>query len=102
MPPRKLSKAGRYPANVFWNDEDDGFIAAAPDLPSSSAFGRTAAEALAELEQAIEAWIEAATAAGNPIPEPSRPSAPEYEAGEWTEELMEDAAKISYRRSSPR
>src|SRR3984893_4990519 len=64
----------RYPANVFWSDEDGGFIATAPDLPGSSAFGETESEALAELHDAIDAWIEAAGAAGNPIPEPSRPS----------------------------
>jgi antitoxin HicB len=64
----------RYPAQVFWSDEDEGFIATAPDLPGSSAFGETKEEALAQLEYAIEGWIEAAQAAGNPIPEPSRPA----------------------------
>jgi antitoxin HicB len=68
-----VSEAGRYPASVFWSDEDAGFIATAPDLPGSSAFGETQSEALAQLQQAIEAWIEAANAAGNPVPEPSRP-----------------------------
>jgi predicted RNase H-like HicB family nuclease len=28
-----------YPARVFWSDEDNGFIALAPDLPGCSAFG---------------------------------------------------------------
>jgi predicted RNase H-like HicB family nuclease len=64
--------ARRYPASVFWSDEDGGFIAIAPDLPGCSAFGETKPEALFELEEAIRAWIEAANAAGNPIPEPSR------------------------------
>ena len=64
----------RYPVNMFWSDEDEGFIATAPDLPGSSAFGESQAEALAQIEHAIEAWIEAAHAAGNPIPEPSRPA----------------------------
>ena len=62
-----------YPSQVFWSDEDGGFIATAPDLPGCSAFGATEAEALAELKDAIAAWISAATAAGNPIPAPSRP-----------------------------
>jgi predicted RNase H-like HicB family nuclease len=66
--------AQRYPANVFWNDDDEGFIALAPDLPGCSAFGESQSEALEELEHAIEAWIEAARAAGNPIPEPTRPT----------------------------
>ncbi len=69
-----VSEPTRYPKHVFWSDEDEGFIAVAPDLPGSSAFGETEAEALAELDQAIEAWIEAARAAGNAVPVPSRPA----------------------------
>jgi predicted RNase H-like HicB family nuclease len=60
-----------YPAEVFWSEEDGGWIAAAPDLPGCSAFGESRPEALKELELAIEAWIEAAKAAGNAIPQPS-------------------------------
>ena len=64
----------RYPKQVFWSDEDDGFIAVAPDLPGSSAFGASEAEAIAELDHAIEAWIEAARTAGNSVPRPSEPA----------------------------
>jgi antitoxin HicB len=69
-----MSDPRRYPTNVFWSDEDDGFIAVATDLPGCSAFGETQPEALAELQDAITAWIEAARSAGNPIPEPSKPA----------------------------
>lgn len=61
----------RYPAQVFWSDEDEGFIAVAPDLPGCNAFGETQAEALSELEDAIAAWKQAALRAGNSIPAPS-------------------------------
>ena len=64
----------RYPATVYWSDEDEGFIATAADLPGCSAFGDTQQEALTELQDAIVAWIEAARAAGNPVPMPSDPS----------------------------
>jgi len=60
-----------YPAEAFWSEEDGGWIAVAPDLPGCSAFGESRPEALKELEPAIEAWIEAAKAAGNAIPQPS-------------------------------
>lgn len=63
----------RFPASVFWSDDDEGFIALAPDLPGCSAFGATAEEALRELETAKEAWLEATSKAGNPIPKPSAP-----------------------------
>lgn len=61
----------RYPAEVFFSDEDEGFIALAPDLPGCSAFGETAEEALRELQPAIQVWLDAAGKAGNPIPQPS-------------------------------
>jgi predicted RNase H-like HicB family nuclease len=69
-----VTDPSRYPAQVFWSDEDKGFIAIAPDLPGCSSFGDTQVQALAELQDAIEAWIEAARAANNPIPEPSDPA----------------------------
>jgi predicted RNase H-like HicB family nuclease len=66
-----LPETKRYPATVFFSEEDGGFIAIAPDLPGCSAFGESQIEALDQLGRAIDAWIEAARAAGNPIPEPS-------------------------------
>jgi predicted RNase H-like HicB family nuclease len=71
----------RYPAQVFWSDEDEGFIALAPDLPGCSAFGDTQHEAIGQLHGAIAAWIQAAEAAGNPIPEPSKPAEPVQHSG---------------------
>lgn len=76
-----MSEARRYPKHVFWSDEDEGFIALAPDLPGASAFGETEAEAVAELDQAIDAWVEAARAAGNAVPTPSRPAAASLPSG---------------------
>jgi predicted RNase H-like HicB family nuclease len=67
-----VKNAGRYPKQIFWDDEDEGFIAIAPDLPGCSAFGETEQEALSELDDAIMAWISAAQAAGNVVPKPSR------------------------------
>ena len=61
----------KYAVEFFWSDEDEGFIAVVPDLPGCSAFGETRAAAAAEIEDAIAAWMEAAHAAGNPIPAPS-------------------------------
>ncbi len=59
-----------YHINIFYSDEDDGYIADIPDLVACSAFGATPAEALAELEQAKEAWLEVARETGKPIPAP--------------------------------
>jgi antitoxin HicB len=65
-----VTDASRYPARVFWSEEDRGFIAEAVDLPGCSAFGETQAEAIGELQNAIKAWIAAAKDAGNPVPQP--------------------------------
>ena len=59
-----------YHINIFYSDEDGGYIADIPDLEACSAFGATAEEALAEVELAKKAWIEAAREARKPVPEP--------------------------------
>jgi len=56
--------------NIFYSDEDQGYIADIPDLDSCSAFGDTPEEALSEVKLAKEAWLEAAAENGKPIPAP--------------------------------
>jgi predicted RNase H-like HicB family nuclease len=60
-----------YHINIFFSDEDEGYIADIPDLECCSAFGQTPEEALCELEKAKEAWLATARSAGNPIPPPT-------------------------------
>ncbi len=60
-----------YHINIFFSEEDGGYIADIPDLPHCSAFGKSPEEALAEVLTAKTAWLEAAKAEGKPIPEPS-------------------------------
>ena len=57
-----------YPLEIFWSEEDEGFIAEVPDLPGCSAWGATEEKAAREAQKAIAAWLEAAQAAGMPIP----------------------------------
>lgn len=59
-----------YHINIFFSDEDDGYIADVPDLAACSAFAPTPTEALAEVEVAKSAWLESARASGRPIPPP--------------------------------
>lgn len=59
-----------YRINIFWSDEDGGYIADIPDLETCSAFGNTPEEALAEVEIAKDAWLTAARETGKPIPKP--------------------------------
>jgi predicted RNase H-like HicB family nuclease len=59
-----------YHINIFYSEEDGGYIADIPDLEFCSAFGDTPEKALAELERAKEAWLEAARELGKRIPRP--------------------------------
>jgi predicted RNase H-like HicB family nuclease len=59
-----------YHINLFYSEEDGGYIADIPDLKHCSAFGPTPEEALQEVLVAKKAWLEAAQAAGKPIPAP--------------------------------
>ena len=59
-----------YHINIFYSEEDEGYIADIPDLEACSAFGRTPEEALAEVGRAKEAWIGSAMEAGRSIPKP--------------------------------
>ena len=64
-----------YHINLFWDKRSDRWVAAVPDLPGCSAHGATPAEAAAEVQVAIQAWLETARAEGLAIPEPRyRPS----------------------------
>ncbi len=60
-----------YHINIFFSDEDEGYIADIPDLPHCAAFGETQEQALAEVLKAKAAWLETARAENKPIPEPS-------------------------------
>ena len=57
-----------YHINIFYSDEDEGYIADIPDLKFCSAFGDTPEEALREVLIAKTAWLEAALEEGKPIP----------------------------------
>jgi predicted RNase H-like HicB family nuclease len=46
-----------YHINLFYSDEDGGYIADIPDLKSCSAFGPTPEEALREVQIAKTAWL---------------------------------------------
>lgn len=59
-----------YHINIFFSEEDEGYIADIPDLETCSAFGSTPTEALAEVEIAKNAWLEAAREQGKNIPYP--------------------------------
>ena len=56
--------------NIFYSNQDEGYIADISDLKYFSAFSETPESALQEVQIAKTAWLEAAKAAGKPFPEP--------------------------------
>ena len=60
-----------YHINIFYSEEDEGYVADIPDLVACSAFGETPQDALREVQEAKQLWLEAARAEGKPIPVPS-------------------------------
>jgi predicted RNase H-like HicB family nuclease len=59
-----------YHINIFYSDEDGGYIADIPDLDSCSAFGTTPEEALAAVEGAKDVWLKVARDTGQAVPAP--------------------------------
>lgn len=49
-----------------------GYFATVPDLPGCMSDGETAEEALLNVQDAIECWIEAANEMGRTVPQPTR------------------------------
>lgn len=60
-----------YRIEVYWSADDGSWIADVPELPYCTAHGPTPHEAVAEVEVAMEAWLDAARSDGRPVPEPS-------------------------------
>lgn len=58
-----------YLIEVFWSEEDGGYIATAPDLPGCNAYGETPEEAMHEMKDAMASWMQAWTAMDRPMPE---------------------------------
>ena len=59
-----------YRINIFYSEEDGGYIADIPDLESCAAFADSPEVALAEVERAKKAWLGAARKAGKSVPLP--------------------------------
>ncbi len=53
---------------VLEPEEDNGFVASVPALPGCVSQGDTRAEALSNIREAIELYIEDCREAGDPVP----------------------------------
>ena len=55
-----MKKKKDYHINIFFSEEDGGYIADIPDMVSCSAFGKTPQEALKQVQIAKKAWLDTA------------------------------------------
>ncbi len=60
----------RYEIILYWSDEDDAFVAEVPELSGCAAHGLTQAEALHQVQDAMQLWLDVARETGVAIPEP--------------------------------
>jgi predicted RNase H-like HicB family nuclease len=58
----------RYEVDIFWSEEDGGFIANVPELPYCSAFGETYEEALQEALVAMDLYLSTLREEGTEAP----------------------------------
>lgn len=73
-----------YHINIFYSEEDEGYIADIPDLNFCSAFGNTPDEALKNIIVAKKEWLAAAKENKKPIPKPRyRPAIYQISAQFW-------------------
>ena len=58
----------KYDIVIYWNDDDKIFVAEVPDLAGCMAHGNTQIEAIENVGEAIELWLETAREFGDEIP----------------------------------
>ena len=60
----------KYEIIIYWDNQDRIYIADVPELPGCSAHGSTYDDALNNIKEAIQLWIDTANEFGDPVPEP--------------------------------
>ena len=60
----------KYELIVYWSDDDDTVVVDVPELPGCMAHGPSPTEAVANAQDAIALWIDAAREMGREIPAP--------------------------------
>jgi len=60
----------RYETIIYWDSQDEIFVADIPELPGCKAHGQTKQEALKNIEEAASLWLETAQEDGIDIPAP--------------------------------
>lgn len=59
-----------YEIIIYWSNEDQAFLAEAPELPGCMAHGNSYEEALRNVRDAMAFWLDVAREQGESIPAP--------------------------------
>ncbi|MCH7731809.1 MAG: type II toxin-antitoxin system HicB family antitoxin [Candidatus Marinimicrobia bacterium] len=59
----------KYEIIIYWDKEDEIYIAEVPELQGCLAHGNSYDEALVNVKDAIQLWLDTAREFGDPIPE---------------------------------
>lgn len=59
-----------YEIIIYWSDQDQAFLAEAPELPGCMAHGNSYDQALQNIQEAMQLWLEVAREQGKTIPVP--------------------------------
>lgn len=68
----KNGQTPKYEIVIYWDDDDKVFVAEVPELAGCAAHGETQIEAVKNVNEAVELWLETAREFGDEIPEPRR------------------------------
>lgn len=60
----------KYEIVIYWDNEDKIFVAEVPELAGCSAHGKTQIDAVKNINEAVELWLETAREFSDKIPEP--------------------------------
>ena len=60
----------KYEMIIYWSEQDQKFIVEVPELAGCMADGKTAVEALENVDIIISEWIETAKELGREVPQP--------------------------------
>ncbi len=60
----------KYLVTITWSEEDQAYVAEAPELPGCATHGASVHEASKNIEDAMDTWFKGAKESGYSIPEP--------------------------------
>ncbi len=66
----KNGQTPKYEIVIYWDDGDKIFVAEVPELAGCAAHGKTQIEAVKNIGDAVELWLESAREFGDEVPEP--------------------------------